>query len=236
MTDRAATRATTAASQRIRWVGLGLLLAVGCVNLPPHLIELREAREELAVGNPEAARAGFERVLVVEPGNSDALRGLAESQIALGQPAAALETLDVLAERSPGALDAELRRARCDALLAALESALDAGEPDRAIELAESSAAAQQCASDRLTALDVDARLAAAGAASATGEASAAFDHWSYVLGVRPGDADATLGAAVQLIREGRRDDALELLSEALAQHPKDGRLVELTVDVLAGP
>jgi tetratricopeptide (TPR) repeat protein len=212
------------------------LLACASTPLPPHVIETREAEEALAVGDVETALEGFERAHVLAPDDPAALRGLALAELRLGRPAAALDWFDRLGRVDAHAFDAELTGARCRALEAALAADLQSESWARAIERAEQTPAAAVCRSPAIGDLAIRAHLAEAARAREANDLATAVDHLEWVLAERPGHPDASLESAELLQRDGSRDDALRVLSEALAQHPNDPRLIEATVELLSQP
>jgi tetratricopeptide (TPR) repeat protein len=231
--------------RRLGWglrAGTGALLwlavAIGCASEPPppHVVELREAEEALAVGEAESALERFQRAHELVPNHPDVLRGLALAELRLGRPGAALGWFDQLEQVRAGAFDAELTVARCAALLAAVTDELGRQAWAQALALAEQTPAAAVCRSDQLSRLAIRAHMAEAVQAREANQLASAVDHLEWVLAEQPGHADATLASVDLLLRDGSRDDALRLLSEALAHHPKDARLIEATVDLLAEP
>ena len=228
--------------QSIRRIcGLALLalpLGLACQSepLPEHLELLREAEEELAVGRAESALELFRRAYDLAPGGEDALRGMALAQLRLGRPVAALALFDELEQRSADAFDAELAAARCEAFLAAVSAAIDEQRWSEAISLATTSPAAAGCRSEQLGDLEIRAHLAEATRALEADDLATSVEHLQRVLADRPGHPGATLARVDLLVRDGARDDALRLISEALAHHPNDERLIEAAVDLLAEP
>lgn len=215
-----------------------LALAASCASEPPppHQAALREAEAELAMGNAASALAGFLRAHELAPDHPAALGGLALAELQLGRPAAALGWLDQLERIRADAFDAELTAARCDALLAAVSAELDREAWAAAIELAERTPSAVVCRAEPLSTLAIRAHVARAAQAREANQIAAAIDHLAWVLAEQPGHADATLAVVDLLLRDRARDEALRLLSEALAHHPNDERLIEATVDLLAEP
>ena len=217
---------------------LVLLLGLACQSEPlaAHLELLREAEEELAVGQAESALELFRRAYDLAPGDADALRGMALAQLRLGRPVAALAQFDELEERSADAFDAELAAVRCEAFLAAVSAALDEERWSEAIGLAATEPAAAGCSSEQLGDLEIRAHLAEATRALEAEDLARSVEHLQQVLADRPGHPDATLARVDLLVRDGARDDALRLIAEALTHHPNDERLIEAAVDLLAEP
>ena len=98
------------------------------------------------------------------------------------------------------------------------------------------SRSARACESDRLTGIALEVRLAAAERSREAGDFPATRRHLEAVLAAAPGHPEATLESAELSLRDGDRDRAIRLLSEALAHHPADERLIEAAADVLARP
>jgi tetratricopeptide (TPR) repeat protein len=199
-------------------------------------VEIREGREELAVGDPAAALARFERAHALAPDDPGALRGLALSELELGHAHASLRWFDRLERVDPHALDAELTVARCRALRAAVAAEIEREAWAEAIELVEQTPAGAVCGSAGLASQAIEAHMAEAVRALEAGDLERAVEHLEWVLAEEPGHPDATLQSVELMLREGARGEALRLLSEALAHHPGDGRLVEKMVDVLSDP
>jgi tetratricopeptide (TPR) repeat protein len=199
-------------------------------------VEVREGREELAVGDPGAALVRFERAHALAPDDPGALRGLALSELELGRPHASLRWFDRLERVDPHALDAELTAARCRALAAAVAAEIERGAWTEAIELAEQTPAGAVCRSPRLAGQAIEAHMAEAARERESGDVDGAVEHLEWVLAEEPGHPDATLQSVDLLLREGAREEALRLLSEALTHHPRDDRLIERTVDLLSDP
>ena len=213
-------------------------VAVACASEPPspHQAVLREAEAELAVGDAASARAGFLLAQDLAPDDPAALAGLALAELRLDRPAAALGWFDQRERVRADAFDAEMTVARCDALLAAVTAELDRAAWAVAIDLAEQTPSALVCRGEPLSALAIRARVAGAAQARDANQMAAAIEHLERVLAEQPGHPDATLASVELLLGEGAQDQALRLLSEALAHHPKDERLIEATVDLLAEP
>jgi len=236
LNSSATTRADSAA---VRFHGLRAALAsvallVACVgDPPPHEAALHDGQAELAMGNAGLALAQFELAHQIGPAVPEVLAGLAVANLELDQPATALEWFDRLEEVAPHALDTELTGKRCDALERALEEQIRAFEWASAVELAEQTPAAAVCKSESLSERSIRAHLGAAGQAREGGDHDEAVHHLEWVLAERPGHPDATLASLGWLLQDGQRKAALRLLSEALAQHPKDDRLIEAMVELL---
>ena len=194
---------------------LVLLFGLACQSepMPAHLELLREAEEELAVGQVESALGLFRSAYDLAPSDADALRGMALAQLRLGRPVAALAHFDELEKRSAGAFDAELAAARCQAFLGAVSVAIEEQRWSAAIGLAEAPPGGG-CRSEQLGDQKVRAHLAEATRALEAGDLAASVDHLEWVLADRPGHPDATLARVDLLVRGGARDDALRLLPE----------------------
>ena len=96
---------------------------------------MREALEEGARGNPEAAAAGLRRVVEEEPGMIDAWEELGKALVQAGRPLAGVEALQEAMRRSDGApqvalalADVLLELGRLDEAYAHAEIALDTHE------------------------------------------------------------------------------------------------------------
>lgn len=220
-----------------------LACALGCASTPPppwHA-PLHDGEAELATGHAERALALFESAHALAPEQPAVLRGLALASLALERPGESLAWFDELERVDDGAIDAELRRARCRAFGSAVAIRVDASDWAGAIALTASRAAADACRSDAaaaqaLAASAVRAHRGAARAELDAGRRDEAVRHLEWVLEARPGDPDATLLRLPILLESGERDPALRLLSRALDNHPKDERLIEAMVRLLETP
>jgi len=217
--------------------------AVGCVLLAcegpprsPAAHATREGEAELAVGRPANAVVHFERALADAPSSQAARRGLALAYLALGRPAASRVQFETLAAQNEGAIPPDLLRSACRSLSLDVEAALAAEAYADAVALAQTGPLASLCQGGRLSVLVTSARRAEA-ARLALGPASIeALALFARVLEEEPGDPLATLGSVSLLVRAGRRAEALEILSAALARHPRSDPLIAAGVDLLTQP
>jgi tetratricopeptide (TPR) repeat protein len=218
---------------------LALELAAGCAA--GEAPEARAAREALnrgdialALRRPAEAEAAYAEALALDPESGEALIGLARAQAARGESAAALERYAELAEHHPERF-AELRDGEyCRAVLARSWDLLASGAAAGALELADL-ARAEGCPQPELVTLRTDAKVGLADERRVRGEISAAAELYREVAESDPARVEAWQAAGELLLASGQREDALELLSEALRHHPRDSGLKELMVDALAG-
>jgi putative thioredoxin len=138
----------------------------GPIGPAPEELAIEQARQLAAAGQLERAAKLYERILVSEPGNAEALGGLARAQIGLGRAAAARQTLERVPKEHAGHLEVEGARA-------ALSLAEEAGTlPD------PSTLNARLLADGN----DHETRLDLATALFLRGEIAAAMDHLLTVI------------------------------------------------------
>ncbi len=187
----------------------------------------------LALWHAGEAEHAYRAALEREPGLAEAQRGLARALTAAGAFEAAVDAFDALAAQHPARF-AALATEYCDLLGRAAEAAMQGDRPDRAISLARRRRAAP-CVAPARDALLARALQIEAEAALASGLADEAVELHRAAIEADSGDPGIYRTAALGMLAAGRRDEALTLLSEALARHPEDRALHVLTVDVLAG-
>jgi len=188
------------------------------------------------VGRPAEAVAHFQRALAESPSSAAARRGLALAYLDLGRPAAARAEFEALAAREVGGIQPAVLPSACQSLLLGVESAVAAEAYAAAIDLAEASPLASLCQGARLSSLETAARRARASLLAAGPDGGEALHLFARVLVDQPGDPLATLGAVSLLVRAGRRAEALEILSVALARHPRSGPLIAAGLELLITP
>ena len=138
----------------------------GPVGPAPEELAIEQAQQLAAAGQLERAAKLYERILVSEPGNPEALAGLARTQLGLGRLAAARQALERVPREHAGHLEVEGARA-------ALSLAEEAGTlPDL------SALNARLLADDN----DHEARLDLATALFLRGEIEPAMDHLLRVI------------------------------------------------------
>jgi putative thioredoxin len=138
----------------------------GPVGPAPEELAIEQAKQLAAAGQLERAAKLYERILVSEPGNPEALAGLARAQIGLGRLAAARQTLERVPREHAGHVEVEGARA-------ALSLAEEAGT------LPDLSALNARLLADEY---DHEARLDLATALFLRGEIEPAMDHLFRVI------------------------------------------------------
>jgi len=138
----------------------------GPVGPAPEELAIEQAKQLAAAGQLERAAKLYERILVSEPGNPEALAGLARTQIGLGRLAAARQTLERVPREHAGHVEVEGARA-------ALSLAEEAGT------LPDLSALNARLLADEY---DHEARLDLATALFLRGEIEPAMDHLLRVI------------------------------------------------------
>jgi putative thioredoxin len=138
----------------------------GPVGPAPEELAIEQAKQLAAAGQLERAAKLYERILVSEPGNPEALAGLARAQIGLGRLAAARQTLERVPREHAGHVEVEGARA-------ALSLAEEAGT------LPDLSALNARLLADEY---DHEARLDLATALFLRGEIEPAMDHLLRVI------------------------------------------------------
>jgi tetratricopeptide (TPR) repeat protein len=221
-------------------LGLTLCLALLCSGCAL----VREARVDravrrhvdrgdlaLALREPVVAEQAYRSALAARPGDVAALHGFARAEAAQGRYTAALGSYARLAERAPD-LYAEVEVIEvCPAVEAAAEQALASGRSERALALARRADAAP-CASPRRRGL-LSRALAAEGARASEAERPEAADLYAASAAANPEQPGAYASAAILLLEQGRRHEALALLSDALERHPRDEGLRDAMLQVL---
>jgi putative thioredoxin len=138
----------------------------GPIGPAPEELAIEQAKQLAAAGQLDRAAKLYERILVSEPGNPEALAGLARAQMGLGRSAAARQTLERVPKEHAAHLEVEGARA-------ALSLAEEAGT------LPDPSALNARLLAD---ANDHEARLDLATALFLRGEIEAAMDHLVTVI------------------------------------------------------
>ena len=138
----------------------------GPIGPAPEELAIDQAKQLAAAGQLDRAAKLYERILVSEPANPEALAGLARAQLGLGRPAAARQTLERVPKELAGHLEVEGARA-------ALSLAEEAGT------LADPSALMARLLADEN---DHAVRLDLATALFLRGEIGPAMDHLLTVI------------------------------------------------------
>ena len=216
-------------------VGLAAAASLACAGAPddPARTHLEEGEAALAVGAPEKAESAYRLALETAPRDPRALRGLLRAQLQRGEGEPALALLARLDGAEPGWWHREGgRELRCQALLLAGVARLESGNPAGALEPARlSSDSACRGGPD----LYARALAAEGDRARRGGDAVAAIGHYRAALETATlPDAQTYHSAASLLIEDGRREEAVALLSEALQVHPEDRALRDLMVRALS--
>jgi thioredoxin-like negative regulator of GroEL len=208
-------------------LSLVFLLTLGCASAEPAAPDLERAERALAFGEAEDAADAFRSALAVHPECREALLGLARSYVAGGDGESALVVFSEL-ERVDAAYFRE--RAAADqqfALYQAARSRLWRGDPAGALQ-----------ARGRLRALDPDhpglrdlmprVLIAEGGRLQVVGRREEAEALLREATGEGSSEADLVVALAERLIGMGSTDTAITVLSDALLDHPNDGRLLAL--------
>ena len=220
------------ASEKGDWETVRKTLVAQEATLDPRSANgMSYAEALLRLGHPEQARAMFAQALLLSPQNPYARLMLAEAQLAVGDGASALRTVQPLSDSvlaGQRELDLAVRAAQAandpsaDALAARLRSpALKANE-----QLARTgqAALARQDWQAALTAFgkipghenDAEVLRRMALAASRAGQADAALGYADRALSLAPRNADMMHTAALVRLEAGRdRDQMLRLMKEA---------------------
>ncbi len=208
----------------------------------PRSLQLRLdiARDLLAEGRIDAAESAWRAALAIEPGQPEALRGLAEVACRRGDDAAALAKVRVALSAMPGNLALRLRVAELHRRLGRLDLAGQAlarlladhpGHPDillqsghlaRACGDRESAIAARGGDGDDRRSRRTAAKRAARRAASFYQTADAAY---AAILDAAPKTTVALVGRAEVAHRRGDAAAALAHYRAALRRRPHDLRL-----------
>ena len=208
--------------------GLVLATALACTTEPPEPVDpalpyRQEGEAALASGDAETAVAAYQVALAISPRDRQAMRGLLESQLLVGEAEAALVTLEALAGLEGGTVDP------CPTLAAVREARNGRGAFQEAETIARR-AVRQGCpgAEASLAVLLTEA------AGRAEGEEAVALYRQALALDV--GEPARFRAAAAALLSQGRSREARDLLAEALERHPDDRPLRDLMVQVLMRP
>jgi putative thioredoxin len=138
----------------------------GPIGPAPEELAIEQARQLAAAGQLDRAAKLYERILASEPGNPEALAGLARAQLGLGRAAAARQTLERVPKEHAGHVEVDGARA-------ALSLAEEAGT------LPEPSALNARLLADPK---DHEARLDLATALFLRGEFEPAIDHLLTII------------------------------------------------------
>ena len=216
------------------------LLVLGCAGgqadsaARAHAVALAEGEAALAEGAPDAAEVAFREALTAVPHEARALHGLARAHLERGDGEAALRALLELEEFHG---EEGRRRAgadRCRVLTAAARQRLARGDSGPALEVARQLPVAS-CEPEESARLLGRALLAEARRQRAEYNDAEAIALFRAAAEADPSEPDASVEAAELLLRAGRRDEAVELLSTALLEHPRDRDLRDRMVEALAG-
>ena len=225
------------------WRVLVLLAATvacgpGCARSPGESIEQTARRQldrgdiALALRRPEQAERAYRSALAVSPHDGAALHGLARAQVAQGKFDQALISYGELAEREPEAFAAVRDGEFCPLWVRSAEAQLARGQSRLALESLERSKA-QACRRPAPDDVLARALLAEAERARGADHAQAASELYRAAAEANPSRVEAFREASVLLLDQGRREEALVLLSEALLRHPANRGLQTLMVEAL---
>ncbi len=210
---------------------------------------------ELEAGDDAAADRAFAKAIAAEPGRAAALYGAALAKERLGDPAAARALYAHTLTRSPAHFGAAIGAARLataadaeaqvEALIKARATAV--GPKELALAWASAGVLASQAgqrdlAEDRLSrALKLDPGLATAQVALAELECDAKrcageIEPLRKIVSAQPKNLDARLALVRALLDGGAPKEAAPMLGPALAQAPKDPRVMFLDGRVIALP
>lgn len=217
-----------------------LLFAVlsGCSSAPalplppPHTGQLNDAEAALAVGEFDQALAGFIGVTQVAASDPRGWEGLALSQLARGEDAAALAAFRELDDRFSEPLAAPLARKRCAAAGREIAASLKVAQVEDARSRLAGPAVAS-CSKEERRRLALGFHLAVAAGERDGREAE---HQYRLALELEPGHEVASLALAARLLSSGSARDAAEAvgaLSAALDAHPSSLALIEAMVDAL---
>jgi tetratricopeptide (TPR) repeat protein len=214
---------------------LGVVLAAaGCLYSPDERAA-RAARDHvnrgdiaLALQRYDEAEQAYRSALAALPDEESALVGLARAEVAQGEYVAAVERYDELALYRPESFRALHDDELCPTLIAASQHLLAEGDSRAALVYA------RRAERDECTTPGTAAALSRALVAEATRTSPPdAADLYREAASTDPALAVAFLEGATLLLEQGRREEALELLSEGMKHHPNDRRLQSLAVDAL---
>lgn len=225
----------------LRLLGALGLLALACASPAPIAPDvraeerIRDGRDRLVFDGPAAARVAFEDALRWSPGDPRALHGLWEVALAEGDLDRAMGLLEQLEAEQPAYLGEHARRERCATLGRAVGYYL---ERDRSREALAAAARLERsdCGHPEASALRASALIAEATRVRSGPNALRAVSFYQEAVEADPSRVDAYRGAGEALLGVGRRDEALALLSDALAHHPDDTALQELMLRALSTP
>jgi cellulose synthase operon protein C len=193
-----------------------LLLCAGCDALRSNEARIEQAREALAVGDYRGASLNLKAVLDSEPENAEARLALAEASLAMGDAAAA---------------DKDLRRALAAGL-----------PPERSAPLQGRIMLALGQAADLLKLLndgalpvkEPDWSVLKGDALASLGDMPAAEALYRSAQTAHPQHVRATVGLALAIAAQGRKDDALEMLAQLTQAQPDAGEAWLLRGGILA--
>lgn len=225
------------ASEKGDWETVRKALVSQEMTLDPRSANgLSYAEALLRLGHPEQARAMFAQALLLSPQNPYARIMLAEAQLAVGDAATALRTVQPLSDSAlagPRELDLAVRAAKAandpsaDALVARLRSpALKVNE--RLVNVGQAALVRQDwqaalAAFGQIPGHDNDAEVLRrmALAASRAGQVDVALGYADRALDLAPRNADMMHTAALVRLEAGRdRDKMLRLMKEASQLDP----------------
>jgi len=219
---------------RFASVLLGLVLAVsglpGCARGPAPT-PLERADAAYAAGRLDEARALYVESQRAHPETAArALLGLGRVTLALGDPDAAVEALGQLKRSDQRQFDTSARDDYARALFEAAEQRLGTDDDiEGALRLLRKLRLFDKAYPGGAAAL-ATAHTRMGEQLSRQGQRTRALVHFAQARALKPGSADAWVGAAEILIAATRQSEALRLLGEARDRFPSDGRVRSLAV------
>jgi len=212
-----------------------LALVLGCATEPKDDVRaVRDAADvALAQGQTDAALAAYRTALDLAPDDAGARLGAARALAARGDLDLALAAYDAYAEVAPEPASPRVRDEVCSVHSALVRRDLAAGEIDSALGAARR-LESEPCRLEEVTPL-LGAALRAAGQRAEAAGSDAALALYMEAIRLDSAHVSPYLRAARLLMHESRVDEAIELLAEALTEHPRDPDLQALMVDALSG-
>ena len=223
-----------------RLLALGLALVLGCAGgqadsaARAHAAALAEGEAALAEGTPDAAEVAFRAALVAVPHEARALHGLARAHLERGDGEAALRALLELEEFHGEDGRRRAGPVHCRVLTSAARQRLARGDSQGALGVARQLPVAS-CEPEESAHLLGQALLAEARRQRAEHNDAEAIALFRAAAEADPSEPEASVEAAALLLLAERRDEAVELLSTALLEHPSDRDLRDRMVEALVG-
>ena len=212
---------------------VGVLLALACQSGAPQT-PLDRGHAAFAAGRTREASALYEEAERTQPDRlAEALYGQAKVALVRRRPERALSLHARIAHVDRAYFDEHVRSDYAQTLLHA-----GRGRLAKKKKVGPAIAALEALRDIDPEYPELEKTLAAA--YTAQGEALAlrgrrteALARFEQAMALRPGAADAWVGAAEILIATGRRQEALSLLGDARRHNPSDGRVRALTVQAM---